>query len=104
MLSIAQLEMFKYNLNYPHMNVYENMAFGLKLSKTPKSEIDRRINEAAKILEIEELLDRKPKDMSGGQRQRVALGRAVFVIHRYFYLMNHFLILMQNYEFKSELK
>lgn len=62
---------------YPHMNVYENMAFGLKLSKTPKGEIDRRIKEAAKILEIEELLDRKPKDMSGGQRQRVALGRAV---------------------------
>lgn len=62
---------------YPHMNVYDNMAFGLKLSKTPKEEIESRINEAAKILEIEELLDRKPKDMSGGQRQRVALGRAV---------------------------
>lgn len=62
---------------YPHMNVYDNMAFGLKLSKTPKEEIKSRIMEAAKILEIEELLDRKPKDMSGGQRQRVALGRAV---------------------------
>ena len=62
---------------YPHMNVYENMAFGLKLSKTPKNEIDKKIKEAAKILEIEDLLERKPKDMSGGQRQRVALGRAV---------------------------
>ncbi|MHA2336336.1 MAG: ABC transporter ATP-binding protein [Candidatus Hodarchaeales archaeon] len=62
---------------YPHMNVYDNMAFGLKLAKTPKEEIDRRIREASEILEIEELLDRKPKDMSGGQRQRVALGRAV---------------------------
>ena len=59
---------------YPHMNVYDNMAFGLKLSNMPKSEIDKRIRDAAKILEIEELLDRKPKDMSGGQRQR---GRAV---------------------------
>jgi multiple sugar transport system ATP-binding protein len=62
---------------YPHMNVYDNMAFGLKLSKMPKNEIDKRIKEAASILEIEDLLDRKPKDMSGGQRQRVALGRAV---------------------------
>ena len=62
---------------YPHMNVYDNMAFGLKLSKMPKDEIDKKIMEAAKILEITELLDRKPKDMSGGQRQRVALGRAV---------------------------
>ncbi len=62
---------------YPHMNVYDNMAFGLKLSKMPKEEIEQKIIEAAKILEITELLDRKPKDMSGGQRQRVALGRAV---------------------------
>ena len=62
---------------YPHMSVYDNMAFGLKLRKTPKDEIRRRVEEAAKILEIEPLLDRKPKALSGGQRQRVALGRAI---------------------------
>ena len=62
---------------YPHMTVYENMAFGLKLKKTPKEEIDKRVKEAAEKLEITELLDRKPKEMSGGQRQRVALGRAI---------------------------
>ncbi len=62
---------------YPHMTVFENMAFGLKLRKTPKDEIKRRVAEAAKILEIEQLLDRKPKALSGGQRQRVALGRAI---------------------------
>ena len=62
---------------YPHMTVYENMAFGLKLRKTPKDEIKRRVNEAAKILDIAHLLDRKPKALSGGQRQRVALGRAI---------------------------
>ncbi|UBV43758.1 ABC transporter ATP-binding protein [Deinococcus taeanensis] len=62
---------------YPHMNVYENMAFGLKLRKTPKEEIDRRVREAAKILQIEHLLGRKPKELSGGQRQRVAMGRAI---------------------------
>ncbi|MEM7032872.1 MAG: sn-glycerol-3-phosphate ABC transporter ATP-binding protein UgpC [Chloroflexota bacterium] len=62
---------------YPHMSVYDNMAFGLKLRKTPKAEIDRRVNEAAQILNIGELLDRKPKQLSGGQRQRVALGRAI---------------------------
>ena len=62
---------------YPHMSVYENMAFGLKLKKTPKPEIDKRVREAAEKLEITDLLDRKPKDMSGGQRQRVALGRAL---------------------------
>lgn len=61
---------------YPHMTVYENMAFGLKLRKMPKEEIDKRVLEAAKILEIEEYLKRKPKALSGGQRQRVALGRA----------------------------
>jgi multiple sugar transport system ATP-binding protein len=59
------------------MTVFENMAFGLKLRKTPKDEIRRRVDEAAKILEIEQLLDRKPKALSGGQRQRVALGRAI---------------------------
>ncbi len=62
---------------YPHMTVYENMAFGLKLKKTPKDEIKRRVAEAAKILDIEHLLDRNPKALSGGQRQRVALGRAI---------------------------
>lgn len=62
---------------YPHMSVYENMAFGLKLRKVPKSDIDRRVNEAAKLLGIEALLARKPKQLSGGQRQRVALGRAI---------------------------
>jgi len=62
---------------YPHMDVYNNMAFGLKLRKFPKSEIDRRVKETAKILGIENLLERKPKALSGGQRQRVALGRAI---------------------------
>ena len=62
---------------YPHMTIYDNMAFGLKLRKTPKAEIDRRVKEAAKILDIEHLLTRKPKALSGGQRQRVALGRAI---------------------------
>ncbi len=62
---------------YPHMTVYENMAFGLKLRKIPKPEIYEKVNEAAKILGIEKLLDRKPKALSGGQRQRVALGRAI---------------------------
>ncbi len=62
---------------YPHMNVYKNMAFGLKLRKTPKAEIDRRVRAAAQILGISELLDRKPKQLSGGQRQRVAVGRAI---------------------------
>lgn len=62
---------------YPHMTVYDNMAFGLKIRKFPKEEIDQRVREAAKILEIEELLDRKPKALSGGQRQRVAMGRAI---------------------------
>ena len=62
---------------YPHMSVYDNMAFGLKLRKTPKEEIDRRVKEAAQILGLENLLDRKPKALSGGQRQRVAVGRAI---------------------------
>jgi len=62
---------------YPHMTVYDNMAFGLKLKKVPKAEIDERVKKAAKILEIEDLLDRRPKALSGGQRQRVALGRAM---------------------------
>lgn len=62
---------------YPHMTVFDNMAFGLKLRKVPKDEIERKVNEAAKILDLTHLLDRKPKAMSGGQRQRVALGRAI---------------------------
>jgi multiple sugar transport system ATP-binding protein len=62
---------------YPHMSVYDNMAFGLKLRKTPKEEIDRRVQLAAKELGIDNLLDRKPKQLSGGQRQRVAVGRAI---------------------------
>ena len=62
---------------YPHMTVYDNMAFGLKLRKVPKAEIEKQVHEAAKILDIEHLLDRKPKALSGGQRQRVAMGRAI---------------------------
>ena len=62
---------------YPHMSVYENMAFGLKLRKFPKSEIDKRVQEAAEILDLKEFLQRKPKQLSGGQRQRVAVGRAI---------------------------
>ena len=62
---------------YPHMTVYDNMAFALKLRKVPKGEIDKAVHEAAKILDIEHLLDRKPKALSGGQRQRVAMGRAI---------------------------
>ena len=62
---------------YPHMTVYDNMAFGLKLRKLPKDEIDKKVREAAKILDLDKLLDRKPKALSGGQRQRVAMGRAI---------------------------
>ncbi len=62
---------------YPHMSVFDNMAFGLKLRKVPKDQINRLVHEAAKILDIEHLLDRKPKALSGGQRQRVAMGRAI---------------------------
>ncbi len=62
---------------YPHMSVYDNMAFGLKLRKVPKDDIDREVKEAAKILDLTPLLDRKPKALSGGQRQRVAMGRAI---------------------------
>ena len=62
---------------YPHMTVYDNMAFGLKLRKVPKAEIDKAVREAARILDLEKLLDRKPKALSGGQRQRVAMGRAI---------------------------
>ncbi|MEF2070281.1 ABC transporter ATP-binding protein [Consotaella aegiceratis] len=62
---------------YPHMSVYENMAFGLRQAKTPKPEIDRRVREAARVLQIEALLERMPRQLSGGQRQRVAIGRAI---------------------------
>ena len=62
---------------YPHMTVYDNMAFGLKIRKTDKAEIERRVRDAARILDIEKYLDRKPKALSGGQRQRVAVGRAI---------------------------
>jgi ABC-type sugar transport system ATPase subunit len=62
---------------YPHMDVYSNMAFGLKFAKTPKSEIEARVNEAARILQLEPLLKRRPRELSGGQRQRVAIGRAI---------------------------
>ncbi|MCI0334855.1 MAG: sn-glycerol-3-phosphate ABC transporter ATP-binding protein UgpC [Planctomycetes bacterium] len=62
---------------YPHMSVYQNMAFGLKMRRTPKKEIEKRVREAAEILSIESLLERRPRELSGGQRQRVALGRAI---------------------------
>ena len=62
---------------YPHMTVYDNMAFSLKLAKLPKDEIDKKVREAARTLEITEILDRLPKALSGGQRQRVAIGRAI---------------------------
>ncbi len=62
---------------YPHMNVYENMSFGLKTEKLEKNEIDKKVKEAAKTLQIEDLLERKPRQLSGGQRQRVAIGRAI---------------------------
>src|SRR5699024_5108942 len=62
---------------YPHMTVFDNMAFGLKLRKVPKDQIKKQVTEAAKILDLEKLLDRKPKALSGGQRQRVAMGRAI---------------------------
>jgi len=62
---------------YPHMNVYDNMAFGLELAKSSKAEIDAKVREAARMLQIENLLDRKPRQLSGGQRQRVAIGRAI---------------------------
>src|SRR5450830_837546 len=62
---------------FPHMTVFENMSFGLTLAKLPKPEIEKKVREAARILQLEELLQRKPKELSGGQRQRVAIGRAI---------------------------
>ena len=72
---------------YPHMSVYDNMAFGLKLRKMPRTQIDKAVKEAARILDLEHLLDRKPKALSGGQRQRVAMGRAI-VRHPKVFLMD----------------
>src|SRR5262245_42303981 len=62
---------------YPHLSVYENIAFGLKVKKVPKSEIRKRVQDAARILDLEQFLNRKPRALSGGQRQRVAMGRAI---------------------------
>ena len=62
---------------YPHMSVRDNIAYGLKVRKTPKHEVERPVNDAARILELDSMLDRRPKNLSGGQRQRVAIGRAI---------------------------
>ena len=83
---------------YPHMTVYDNMAFGLKLRKVPKDEIDKKVREAARILDLEKLLDRKPKALSGGQRQRVAMGRAIVRKPKVF------LTWMQNFVFRCVLR
>ena len=82
---------------YPHMTVYDNMAFGLKLRKVPKDQIDKMVREAAKILDLEPLLDRKPKALSGGQRQRVAMGRAIVRDPKVFLWMSLFQTWMQNF-------
>src|SRR3989440_289500 len=74
---MAENEVRDINKLYPHMTVRENMGFALKLAKTPQDEIDRKVAEAAKILDLEQHLDRKPANLSGGQRQRVAMGRAI---------------------------
>ena len=73
---------------YPHMTVFDNMAFGLKLEKRSKDEINERVQEAARILQIEDYLQRKPKQLSGGQRQRVAIGRLLHENQKYFCLMS----------------
>lgn len=75
---------------YPHMTVYDNMSFALKLRKMDKKEIDKKVKEAAKILQLENLLDRKPKALSGGQRQRVALGRSIVRNPKVFLWMSHY--------------
>ena len=72
---------------YPHLSVYENIAFGLRVKKVPKAEIDARVKDAARILDLEQLLERKPRNLSGGQRQRVAMGRAI-VRHPQAFLMD----------------
>ena len=89
---------------YPHMSVYDNMAFGLKLRKVPKEKIDKAVHEAAKILDIEHLLDRKPKALSGGQRQRVARVEQLFVSLRYSLWMSHFQTLMRNFVYRCVLR
>ena len=86
---------------YPHMTVYDNMAFGLKLRKVPKDQIDKAVREAARILDLEKLLDRKPKALSGGQRQRVALWDVLsFVILRYSLWMSLFPTWMLNFVYR----
>ena len=89
---------------YPHMTVFDNMAFGLKLRKVPKDEIKKKVEEAAKILDLEKLLDRKPKALSGGQRQRVLWDVLSFVILRYSLWTNLFQTWMQNYVFRCVLR
>ena len=74
---------------YPHMKVFDNIAFGLKMRKVPKDKRFKLVHEAADILGINDLLDRKPKALSGGQRQRVALGELLFVNRMFFFLMSH---------------
>ena len=83
---------------YPHMSVYKNMAFALENLKMDKGTIDAKVKGAAKLLQIEEYLQRKPKALSGGQRQRVAIGRAIVRDPKLFYLMSPSRILMQNLE------
>ena len=85
---------------YPHMTVYDNMAFGLKLRKVPKDEIDKKVHEAARILDLEHLLDRKPKALSGGQRQRVAIARALYSRNEILLLDNCF----SNIDYVTSLK
>ena len=79
---------------YPHMSVFENMSFGLKMEKINKDEINQKVNDAAATLQIKDLLERKPKQLSGGQRQRVAIGRAITRNPKFFCLMNPCQILM----------
>ncbi len=81
---------------YPHMTVKENLAFGLKLSKLPKDQIETQVAEAAKILELEDLLDRLPRQLSGGQAQRVAVGRAIVKNPMYFCSMSRYQTWMPN--------
>ena len=89
---------------YPHMSVYDNMAFGLKLRKVSAEKIDKAVHEAAKILDIEHLLDRKPKALSGGQRQRVAMGRAIVREPKVFIWMSLFQTLMLSFVCRCELR
>lgn len=103
--------MFQSYALYPHVSVYDNMAFGLKLRKTPTDEIKQRVTRAAEILGIQDLLQRKPRQLSGGQRQRVAVGRAI-VRHPKVFLFDEPLsnldaklrvaILVQNFEWESK--